>query len=359
MEGNSKRNYGIDLLRIAAMMMICTLHILGQGGLLGIGDVPPSLDFGTAQNETALLLRAATVGAVNCYALISGYVGVYSDVKWKNIIRMWVQVAFYSVALTLPFRFLNMGNWGLYSLRVAAFPVVNNIYWYFTGYFCLMFFIPYLNKLLGTLDNKGLAKLAVLIFVLFSALQTGFGQIFMTNNGYSVWWLMLLYLLGGCIRRGGWAERFPGWLWGGLYLVCVLIARICGGDMLNYIAPPVLLGSMALVMAFSRLRLCRWQERWISRLAPLTFAVYLIHTHPLVFEYGIMNRFAFLSQLRPGGFVLGLMICVLGLYAVCSAIEAVRRMAFRLLGIDWLCDKLGSFLTNAEEKVDCSLLTRN
>ena len=32
---NSGRNYGIDLLRIVAMMMIPLLHVLGHGGILG------------------------------------------------------------------------------------------------------------------------------------------------------------------------------------------------------------------------------------------------------------------------------------------------------------------------------------
>lgn len=351
MKAENNRNYGIDLLRIVSMLMICTLHILGQGGLLGIGDVPASLSPGTMRNEISLLLWTITIGAVDGYALISGYVGVYSDVKWKNIVRLWGQVAFYSVVLTLPFRILNIGNWGLYSFRVALFPVLNDIYWYFTGYFCLMFFMPYLNQLLCSLDDKGLIKLSVLIFVFFSVVQTQFSQIFFTNNGYCVLWLTLLYLLGGCIRRGHWDKKFSSWFWWGLYLVCILVSRIWGAEMQSYIAPPVLLGSAALLVLFSRLKLCKWQKKWISKLAPLTFAVYLLHTHPLVFTYGIMNRFVFLSMVKPIWFVLGLLACVLGLYAICSALEALRRAVFHLLYIDRLMDQIGNLLENTESKL--------
>ena len=34
----TKRNYGIDLLRIVSMVMIVILHILGQGGVLDAAD---------------------------------------------------------------------------------------------------------------------------------------------------------------------------------------------------------------------------------------------------------------------------------------------------------------------------------
>lgn len=35
----SERNYGLDLLRMAAMFMVILLHILGQGGILK--QLPP------------------------------------------------------------------------------------------------------------------------------------------------------------------------------------------------------------------------------------------------------------------------------------------------------------------------------
>jgi hypothetical protein len=39
--------------------------------------------------------------AVNCYALISGYVGVDSKYKVSNLAMLWCRVLFYSVSLTL------------------------------------------------------------------------------------------------------------------------------------------------------------------------------------------------------------------------------------------------------------------
>ena len=65
-----QRNRGIDLLRMTAMWMVVILHILNKGGVLAAA-APLSAGQGTAR-----LLETAAYCAVNCFALITGYVGV-------------------------------------------------------------------------------------------------------------------------------------------------------------------------------------------------------------------------------------------------------------------------------------------
>ena len=89
-----KRNYGIDLLRIAAMCMVVILHIVGFGGVLTNAKTL------SANYEAALFLQIATYCAVNCYALISGYVGLNSKFHYTNIVILWLRVVFYTL-LTL------------------------------------------------------------------------------------------------------------------------------------------------------------------------------------------------------------------------------------------------------------------
>lgn len=147
----NKRNYGIDLLRIISMFMICVLHILGQGGVLG------AVGYGTMQYRIAWLLEALTFGAVNCYGLISGYVGVNTTVKYCSIIRLWMQVFCYSVGITLFFMICGI-HLGRKELLKAALPVLNEQYWYFTGYFCMFFFTPFLNRMVKLLAKEGSCK---------------------------------------------------------------------------------------------------------------------------------------------------------------------------------------------------------
>lgn len=80
------RNYGIDFLRMISMIMIVMLHTLGHGGILR------SVSFLSVHYQIAWLLEVIAFGAVNTYAMISGFVSVDSHFKISNILILWLQV---------------------------------------------------------------------------------------------------------------------------------------------------------------------------------------------------------------------------------------------------------------------------
>ena len=86
-ETRKQRNYGIDLLRMIAMLMVVILHILGKGGVL---QAAPPLSI---RYETAWLLETAAYCAVDCYALISGYVGFGTRCRYADLAALWLRVA--------------------------------------------------------------------------------------------------------------------------------------------------------------------------------------------------------------------------------------------------------------------------
>lgn len=92
-----RRNYGIDLLRMLAMWMVIILHILNKGGVLSAA-APLSAGY-----EAAKLLEAGAYCAVNCYGLISGYVGVQHRFQYSGAIALWLRVTFYTVSITAVF----------------------------------------------------------------------------------------------------------------------------------------------------------------------------------------------------------------------------------------------------------------
>ena len=81
-----QRNRGIDLLRMTAMWMVVILHILNKGGVLAAA-APLSAGQGTAR-----LLETAAYCAVNCYGLISGYVGVQRRFRYSGALALWLAV---------------------------------------------------------------------------------------------------------------------------------------------------------------------------------------------------------------------------------------------------------------------------
>ena len=65
----SRRNYGIDMLRIISMIMIPILHVLGHGGIL---DATEQLSL---KYNVAWFMEIAALCSTNVYGIISGYVG--------------------------------------------------------------------------------------------------------------------------------------------------------------------------------------------------------------------------------------------------------------------------------------------
>ena len=80
-----RRNYGIDLLRIVSMNMIVMLHVLGIGSFLD------NVEGITIEYATMWFLETASLCAVNCFALISGYVGFGRKFKLSKLMQLWIE----------------------------------------------------------------------------------------------------------------------------------------------------------------------------------------------------------------------------------------------------------------------------
>ena len=141
MKTKSKRLANIELLRILAMMMVVMLHYLGKGELL-----PPMSLSMDMTGYVAWILESLSVVAVNVYVLISGYFLVESDFKPGKILKIVLQVLFYTVLLTiLAFSFGLVGKeeLGFYNLIVQLFPFQLEQYWFMTSYLVLyIVFLP-------------------------------------------------------------------------------------------------------------------------------------------------------------------------------------------------------------------------
>ena len=348
------RNYGIDMLRMISMFMVVILHVLGQGGVYK-SATPLSGAY-----EAAWLLEIIAICAVDCFGLISGYVGVEAKFRFNKIISLWLQVVFYTLLITGIFSILlpEKITWE-YWLK-AILPVSKSQYWYFRAYFGMFFFIPYFNKLLNSLCEKELFYLGVIIILIFSIWQTTINEeIFGTEYGYSFLWLSLLYLLGGVIRKlnckitlrkSAWVIIFivgGGFTWGWKYAMELKFSESPYVNVFfNYISPTVLMCAVAMLMFFRDMK-CKNDllRRLIAIVAPSAFSVYLIHTHPLVYEEILYKRFAYIAGYSPAHLVVQVLITALAIYVGCTIVDMVRIKLFGWFKINevsyYLAEKAG------------------
>ena len=327
-----QRNRGIDLLRMTAMWMVVILHILNKGGVLAAA-APLSAGQGTAR-----LLETAAYCAVNCYGLISGYVGVQRRFRYSGALALWLRVAFYTLGITAVFACLMPGSVNGDRVLRAFFPVLFRQYWYVTAYFGMCLFIPFFNLLLNRLSKGQLRLLALSIVLVFSVLPTlRQKDVFLTDNGYSVLWLSCLYLLGGVLRLcGRQTSRRPASR-GAIYAGCVLatwLVRLAGdrlwmartGHLCDkvlltaYTSPTVLLAAVALVLCFAA----------------------------LIWEHWLAGRFAFLADKPPILLASDVLGGAFAIYLVCSLADVLRAGLFRLF-------RVKAFSRWAEEAVSAQL----
>lgn len=294
--GAKERNLGIDLLRMVSMLLVLILHVLGQGGVLtATGRLEPKTNY-----HIAWFLEIAAYCAVNCYGLISGYVGVKSKFKYTNIIMLWLQVFFYTGLITLLFSIFHpayfQGEEATELIWKAFLPAVKNQYWYFTAYFAMFFFIPFYNHAVNHMPKKQIRAVVIAGIVMFSVLPLVFragilgeavSNVFYISGGYNMMWLSVLYVTGAYISKYHPFEKIPTFVFFLTYLAAALAAWFAkfhitnGGVAVHYTSPLILLEGVCLLLGFSRLRLKAIGPA-IRFLSPAAFGVYLVHVHPLI-----------------------------------------------------------------------------
>lgn len=349
---HSERNHGIELLRIFAMLLAAVLHILKKGGVITASEG------NLAAYSTVWLLEAAAYCAVNCYALISGYVG-YSDrpkpLRLARCIELWLQVVFYSVIITTVYCIAGVGSVGVSDFADAFLPVTSKQYWYFTAYIGMFFFIPLLNALVRRLNRRALVSLCIMLIAVFSLYDT-FASFWKKDplalvGGHSPLWLGVLYIFGAAMKKLRVPESMSSKKALLIYAsaaVFTALFKITGDRLLRFVpgslfvrdtSPTVLLCAAALLVAFARLKPCRKLTEFAVLFAPAAFGVYLLHVSPLVFEHVIGNRFAFIGRLPFPLIPFAVLASAGDILAVGLTADKVRILLFKALGVPKLCRK--------------------
>lgn len=322
---NKEKTYfhNLDLLRILSMFMIVLTHILGKGGLRDAVDGREDAYF-----FIVWIMQIFAYVAVNCYGLISGYIGLGSESKLSKIALLWLQVLFYTLVITVCFNLfgyqLDGNDW-----LGAFFPVVTSQYWYVTAYFGLLVFKPLLDKGLRFISDKQLGQLVVGIFLVFSLVPALFNNKvleYSLSKGFGMTWLIILYILGAYLRRLDLEKIKTGFLLA-LYLFSSLITFLgmngIGETWFWYPSPSLVLASLAIFILFAKWKISG-QGRLgalIAFLAPASFGVYLIHLHPLIEKHLLVDQFISLLHLEEWPLSLG---SFLSIFCYLSRIQSDR-----------------------------------
>lgn len=342
------RILGLDVLRILSMVMIIGLHLLGQGGILEAA-VP-----GSGAWYASRCLQCLFYSAVDCYGLLSGFVGGCRGRNGPRLLSLWLTVVLYSSLFALFFRWRSPELVGKDAFIHALFPVLTRQYWYFSAYFGMSLILSRMDGASAGLNGgRGVRSFAALT-VFFCLLPTLLhSDPFHMRGGYSVIWLTVLYLMGAELRRDRFFQRLGSGILILLGLICLILTYAAilqpmtfpyFGDftLLTYTSPTVTVSAGCLVLLLGRIRGKGGKGACIvTELARSSFGVYILHTNLLLwwlaFRPGCLWQWAVWPAQK---LVFAVLAASVGVYLVCSLVDRFRILAFRALHLRELAERL-------------------
>lgn len=356
----TNRNSSMDALRVLAMLMVVVLHITGFVGLAKIpfSEYPLSRLLSSAEHSFSMC-------AVNVYTMLTGYFCIRSvRFKLERYIRLWLLVAFYTLAIYAVFAIGGALYQGwiekpvLPAYMLYPIPLASG-YRYFNAYTVLFFMIPFVNLFLKALPVRQYRLMMILILFAIPGLQllncnTGI------DSGHNAVWLLITYCAGAYLQLHppGVKRRYILLVMGLLLVLMVGLGTLttsgaCGSS--NCLPYHVLMGG-CLMLFFSRTAIrVQWLCRLISWAAPLAFGVYIIHLHPCIWGR-IPQWISMAGEYRMQWWFIPAASLVL--FVACLIIDFSRVLLFRLCRAEKLVQHLTRWCITFYEYTIGKLLTK-
>lgn len=342
-----ERNYGIDILRMLAMILIIILHISSYSvrAIDGLAIVPP-------EKMMYLLLQTVCGAGVGIYAILSGYVAYGKKARFSNLVYLWLRVLFYSVLIPVIFYITKEREYDTDDFIKRFFPTIFNYWWYWSAYVVLCLFAPLINKGLETINRKASIFLFVSLFVVFSVLTSIFGRTgnFNMEGGLSAVWLIVLYIIGALIKKNNFFSKVKTWQMLLIYSASLafifgseivlqrhhmkILGNEMGGSLFHQnLSPFTVICSISLLIVFARIKVNgKLTKNVIGFVGPSVFSAYLIHAHHYVVSF-TKERLIFIGEYNQFvGVLLTIAICV-GVFVACILIDIPREILFKKIKI--------------------------
>ena len=358
MKSKAVRQANMELLRMVAMWGITLLHILywNDAILLETNEV-------TGLRVMGSVLESLCVPMVATYVMISGYYDKDKEFRPARLLRILLEVWFYSVGIHLFMRAAGLlpGKESIWDLARYVLPVSMKHYWFVTAFVGMELLAPLLVAAAENVSRDTLKWVLICLLVYESVLKTILPfQLVRDQQGYDAGFFVLIFLIAAWLRKYGAprclrTRRAAGLLFLGscgvmaaVQITASLLHAKTGSFSYLMNAPFhynylfAVSASIGLFLWFQKLELPEGRiSSWIRRLAPLTFGVYLIQCHADLlpgWPQFLAEKAGVSAESTPAaGFLLYAVGSALLVYVLCSAADALRRILFE--GAGKLCRK--------------------
>lgn len=349
-----KRNYGLDFLRIFAMVLVVLDHVVISNFIGGRNGL-------SVNNATLWLLYMVANWCNVIFGMVSGYLMFTKRPKANRVFGIWFETFFYSVLCMLFLILVFHVHFERKEILTAIFPIMRGRYWYLTAYFEMLLFVPFMNIIVRHITrNTALTTLSlffimvVLLPLIFSPRRNPFGL----GSGKNAFALMLFYFMGAFIRKFKIDQIFTKKTWWKIIIATLIVGwgskLILALGRVNYgwkINPNLLakgsnVSPIALICAFAFFCIFKnvdFKAHWhkiLKLFSAASLGVYLIHwaIYP-VLQYQVMIPGR--KNLNP--FLLVIMVLIIAVLVdlICTMIDICRIYLFNFLHINQLNQVVG------------------
>ena len=288
--------------------------------------------------------------AVNCFVLISGYFLITSKFKIERVLRTAIETIFYAFTITVILYMLGKASTQDIAKSIMPFAPTKFSYWFVNKYLAVILLSPFICKICATISKRQYQILLATLLLIGSSLFTifPFGELF--GNGFSLLWMITVFITGGYLKLH--APEFKHWGITALGLLALYnICNIYGRGIICLKYNSLITWSLAIAtfMWFKNLHIPNNGiiAKTTFLIAPHVFAAYLIHEQGLMRTYivDVLHKF---SGYMPN--MLYLYIFGIAVIIFSAIIDKGRILLFKYTGIDYLTNKIASKLNRLYEE---------
>lgn len=276
------------------------------------------------------LLAGGEIG-VDIFVLISAYFMSASTVSIKKIVKLELQVFFYSVIIELIFSLIFPETFSVKQLIKSFFPVMSEKYWFYNVYLLLYILVPFLNSFIEKLERIQHQKLLILLFIVLSVIPSvrkHWGENFYSMLG----WFIFLYFSSAYVRKyqSDFSRKSTFYFFIGVIFYFIFISLFLGLDLsITFIfANNFFVACIAASFFLTFLNLNIGNNKAVNLIASATFGVYLLHDNPMFRTFLWKNLFKNTAYQQSNTLIVNSFIAIISVYMGCTLIDLIRRIIF-------------------------------
>lgn len=344
------RKSNFELLRIISMFLIVLYHVIYHGHVI--------------ENSTGLFktliefILFISLMHVNLFVLLTGYFQVGNKFSFKKIWSIINSCLFYKIIFLILFAGLGLITVNK-TLIIREVSLLNiDDYWFVKNYLFLYCLSPFLNKLANSLSKKEYGYMLIALTLIFSLIPYLSGNRAFSNDGFTLYNFIYLYLIGAYLRLYSVKENYLFKNMTADLFILIMIILFILSNIFNYSIflstkllmvdgtvakeifgginvmsnlysnPFIIFESVVFFLIFSVLDI---QSKIINSVSKLTFGVYLIHDNIFLSKYLYKWLKIDNGPIESFSFIINIFVSTILIFLVCAIIEYIRQFIFKFI----------------------------